>query len=239
MVCTVGRPLQAQDIQDKLKYLISEATPIEPTLAIRLGEVDRWVKDVKPGALTNKKFVLAFLLQLVSDSEVWLTVKSLPSEASQQAAFELMTPAERYWYGYLFPKWLSETDRKFYIWKKKLMAGKFNPGDERILRSIAAQIRQRADTSLIQRYIADFSMATDSIVSNRQQQPLCIQVTTMNDEFSEQKYQQWQQTLQTWGIDRGLFLSYDGRDTNFINQLVNIALYNSDNLPAGRYLKFP
>ena len=26
---------------------------------------------------------------------------------------------------------------------------------------------------------------------------------------------------------------------NFLNQLVNIALYNSDNLPAGRYLKFP
>ncbi|MGL5062134.1 MAG: hypothetical protein ACRC62_19340 [Microcoleus sp.] len=229
----------AQDIQDKLKSLISEATQIEPSLAIRLGEVDRWVKDVKPGALTNKKFVMAFLLQLIGDSEVWLAVKSLPSEADQQAAFALMSPAERYWYGYLFPKWLSETDRKFYIWKKKLMAGQFNPADERILRSITAQIQQRGDTSFIQRYIADFSMATDSIVSNHQQQPLCIQVTTLTDEFSEQKYQKWQQTLQNWGIDRGLFLSYNGTDTNFINQLVNIALYNSDNLPAGRYLKFP
>ena len=229
----------AQDIQDKLKSLISEATQIEPTLAIRLGEVDRWVKDVKPGALTHKKFVMAFLLQLVSDSEVWLAIKSLPSDAAQHAAFELMNPAERYWYGYLFPKWLSETDRKFYIWKKKLMAGEFNPADERILRSITAQIQQRADTSFIQRYIADFSMATDSIVSNHQQQPLCIQFTTLRDDFSEQKYQKWQQTLQNWGIDRGLFLSYNGSDTNFINQLVNIALYNSDNLPAGRYLKFP
>jgi hypothetical protein len=239
LVCTVGRPLQAQDIQDKLKSLISEATQIEPSLAIRLGEVERWVKDVKPGALTHKKFVMAFLLQLVSDSEVWLAVKSLPSDAAQQAAFELMTPAERYWYGYLFPKWLSETDRKFYIWKKKLMSGQFYPADELILRTIAARIQQREDTSFIQRYIADFSMGTDSIVSNRQQQPLCIQLTTLNDEFSEQKYQDWQQTLQNWGIDRGLFLSYDRRDRNFLNQLVNIALYNSDNLPAGRYLKFP
>ena len=231
--------MQAQEIKDKLKSLIREADSIYPSLALRLGEVDRWVKDVKPGTLTAKKFVMAFLLQLVSDSEVWLAVKSLPSEAAQQAAFELMTPAERYWYSYLFPKWLSETDLKFYIWKKKLMAGKFNPADDRILQSIAARIQQRGDTSFIQRYIADLSMATDSIVSNRQQQPLCIQVTTVSDEFSQQKYENWQKTLQDWGIDRGLFLSYDINDENFLNQLANIALYNSDNLPAGRYLKFP
>ncbi len=231
--------MQAQEIKDKLKSLIREADSIDPSLALRLGEVDRWVKDVKPGTLTAKKFVMAFLLQLVSDSEVWLAVKSLPSEAAQQAAFELMTPAERYWYRYLFPKWLSETDRKFYIWKKKLMAGKFNPADDRILQSIATHIQQRTDTSFIQRYIADLSMATDSIVSNRQEQPLCIQVTTVSDEFSQQKYENWQKTLQDWGIDRGLFLSYDINDENFLNQLANIALYNSDNLPAGRYLKFP
>ena len=124
--------MQAQEIKDQLNSLISEAYPVDPSLAIRLDEIYRWVKDVKPGALTNKKFVMAFLLQLVSDSEVWLAVKSLPSDAAQQAAFELMTPAERYWYSYLFPKWLSETDRKFHIWKKKLMAGDFYPADDRL-----------------------------------------------------------------------------------------------------------
>lgn len=140
--------MQAQEIKVQLNSLISEAYPVDPSLAIRLTEIYRWVKDVKPGALTNKKFVMAFLLQLVSDSEVWLAIKSLPSDAEQQAAFELMTPAERYWYSYLFPKWLSQTDLKFHIWKKKLMAGDFYPADDRILRSIATHIQQREDTSL-------------------------------------------------------------------------------------------
>lgn len=230
--------MQAQEIKDKLNSLISAADPIDPSLARRLDEINRWVKDVKPGSLTAKKFVMAFLLQLIRDSQVWLAVQSLPSEREQQAAFELMTPGERYWYSYLFPKWLSENDRKFYIWKQKLKAGKFEPGDDLVIRAIAARIVDRQGTVLY-RYVADLSMATDSIVSNRQQQPLCIQVTTLSDEFSEQKYQNWQQTLQDWGIDRGLFLSYDKNDANFLNQLVNIALYNSDNLPAGRYLKFP
>ena len=230
--------MQAQEIKDKLNSLISEAAIIEPSLARRLDEINRWVKDVKPGSLTAKKFVLAFLLQLMRDSQVWLAIQSLPSERERQAAFELMTPGERYWYGYLFPKWLSQNDRKFYIWKQKLKTGQFDPADDIVIRAIAARIVERQG-SVLYRYVADLSMATDSIVSNRQQQPLCIQVTTLSDEFSEQKYQKWQQTLQGWGIDRGLFLSYDTKDANFLNQLVNIALYNSDNLPAGRYLKFP
>lgn len=230
--------MQAQEIKEQLKSLIGEAYPIDPSLARRLDEIYRWVKDVKPGSLTAKKFVMAFLLQLVSDSEVWLAIKSLPSDAEQQAAFELMNSAERYWYSYLFPKWLSETDRKLYIWKKKLMAGDFYPADEQILQSLIAQIQQREDASFIQRYIADLSMATDSIVSSSQHQPLCIQITSISDEFSQQKYENWQKTLQEWGIDRGLFLSYDPSIESSVDRLVNMALYNSDHLQAGRYLKF-
>lgn len=230
--------MQAQEIKDKLNSLITEADPIDPSLARRLDEINRWLKDVKPGSLTAKKFVMAFLLQLIQDSQVWLAVQSLPSGIEQKAAFELMTPGERYWYSYLFPKWLRENDRKFYIWKQKLKAGKFDPADDLVIRAIAARIVERQGT-ILYRYVADLSMATDSIISNRQHQPLCIQVTTLSNEFSQQKYHDWQQTLQDWGIDRGLFLSYDKSDENFLNQLVNIALYNSDNLPAGRYLKFP
>lgn len=230
--------MQAQEIKEQLKSLISEAYPIDPSLARRLDEIYRWVKDVKPGSLTAKKFVMAFLLQLVGDSEVWLAVKSLPSEAEQKAAFELMNSAERYWYSYLFPKWLSETDRKLYIWKKKLMAGDFYPADEQILQSLITQIQQREDASFIQRYIADLSMATDSIVSSREHQPLCIQITSISDEFSEKKYENWQKTLQEWGIDRGLFLSYNPSIETSVDRLVNMALYNSDHLQAGRYLKF-
>ncbi|MCC3431771.1 MAG: hypothetical protein JGK08_17600, partial [Microcoleus sp. PH2017_04_SCI_O_A] len=52
--------MQAQEIKDKLNSLISEADLIDPSLARRLDEINRWVKDVKPGSLTAKKFVLAF-----------------------------------------------------------------------------------------------------------------------------------------------------------------------------------
>jgi len=52
--------LQAQEIKDKLNSLISAADPIDPSLARRLDEINRWVKDVKPGSLTAKKFVMAF-----------------------------------------------------------------------------------------------------------------------------------------------------------------------------------
>jgi hypothetical protein len=81
-------------------------------------------------------------------------------------------------------------------------------------------------------------MATDLIVSNHNQQPLCIQVTSVSKELHQQKCQAWENTLRSWEIKRGLFLSYNPQDTNFVNQLVNIALYNSDYLAGGKYLNF-
>ncbi|MCC5626426.1 hypothetical protein LC574_36410, partial [Nostoc sp. CHAB 5715] len=146
------------------------------------------------------------------------------------------TPIERYWYGYLFPRWFNASDSKFYIWKQKLMAGEFNQVDDDIIKSIAQDIVQR-EGSFWQRYIADLSMATDLIVS-RNNQPLCIQITSVCEELNHQKYEAWQNTLRSWEIERGLFLSYNPKDANFVNQLVNVALYNSDYLSGGKYLKF-
>ncbi|MCC5652310.1 hypothetical protein LC609_21280 [Nostoc sp. XA013] len=228
--------MQAKDIKDKLKSLTLQASSIDPNLARRLDEINRWVKNIKPGSLTAKPFVLAFLLEVITDSTIWLIVKSLPSE-EQKAKFEQMTPIERYWYGYLFPRWINASDSKFYIWKQKLMAGEFNQVDDDIIKSIAQDVVSR-EGSFWQRYIADLSMATDLIVSSRNNQPLCIQVTSVSEELNHQKYQAWQNTLRSWEIERGLFLSYNPKDTNFVNQLVNVALYNSDYLSGGKYLKF-
>ncbi len=228
--------MQAKDIKDKLKSLTLQASSIDPNLARRLAEINRWVKNIKPGSLTAKPFVLAFLLEVITDSTIWLIVKSLPSE-EQKAKFEQMTPIERYWYGYLFPRWINASDSKFYIWKQKLMAGEFNQVDDDIIKSIAQDVVSR-EGSFWQRYIADLSMATDLIVSSRNNQPLCIQVTSVSEELNHQKYQAWQNTLRSWEIERGLFLSYNPKDTNFVNQLVNVALYNSDYLSGGKYLKF-
>jgi hypothetical protein len=229
--------LQAKEIKDQLKHLIEQASSIDPNLAKKLREINRWVKNIKPGSLTAKPFVLAFLLEVITDSTIWLIIQSSPSVEAQNAKFEQMTPNERYWYGYLFPRWINATDAKFYIWKQKLMAGEFNQLDDDIIKAIAHNIVQR-EGSVWHRYIADLSMATDLIISSHQQKPLCIQVTSVSEEFNHQKYHYWQNTLHSWEIERGLFLSYNPKDVNFIKQLVNIALYNSDYLSGGKYLKF-
>jgi len=229
--------LQAKEIKDQLKSLIEQSSSVDPNLARKLDEINRWVKDIKLGSLTAKPFVLAFLLEVITDSTIWLIIKSLPSQAEQKAKFAQMTPNERYWYSYLFPRWINATDSKFYIWKQKLMSGEFNQVDDDIIKSIAQDIVSR-EGSFWQRYIADLSMATDLIVSSRNNQPLCIQVTSVSGELNNQKYQDWKNTLNLWNIERGLFVSYNPKDTNFINQLVNVALYNSDYLADGKYLKF-
>ena len=230
--------MQGKEIKDRLKSLIAEASSVDSTLAKRLGEINRWIKDVKPGSLVAKKFVTAFLLQVIRDSTIWLAIQSLPSPEAQQFAFEQMTPAEKYWYSDLFPKWLNQNDSKFEIWKQKLMAGDFNQPDAGMIQSTAENIMRRGST-VWQCYIADLSMATDLIVSHRQSNPLCLQITRVSDQFSQEKYDNWKHTLQNWGIQRGLFLSYNPATPDFLNQLVNLALYNSDHLKVGSYLKFP
>jgi hypothetical protein len=90
----------------------------------------------------------------------------------------------------------------------------------------------------VQRYIADLSMATDIIISSREEQPLCLQLTTISAKFSQKKSEDWENTLRFWEIEKGLFLSFNPRETNFVNLVVNIALYNSNNLRRGVYLKF-
>ncbi|MEQ9621620.1 MAG: hypothetical protein RLO37_06670 [Coleofasciculus chthonoplastes F1-TOW-03] len=217
---------------------MKKASSIEPCLAKRLDEINRWVKDIKPGSLTAKKFVMAFLLEVIRDADVWLKIKSLTSPELQDSAFEQMTPTERYWYRYLFPLWLNSNDPKFYIWKQKLMSCEFSQTDDDILNSIAQTIESRGGT-VWRRYIADFSMATDLIVSYRQRKPLCLQVTSVSHDYSQKKYESWQNTLQMWVIDRGLFLSYNPGKPDFLEQLVTITLHNSDFLPLGRYLQFP
>lgn len=229
--------MQAIEVKDTLKSLIEKASTIDPCLAKRLEEINRWVKDVKPGSLTAKKFVLFFLQQIIRDALVWLDIQAVASPEEQQQYYERMTPTERYWYSYLFPKWLNETDPKFYIWKQKLMAGEFNEPDTEVLKSIATDIVNHQGT-FWHCYIADFSMATDIIVSSRHQLPLCIQLTSLSDEFCQEKSELWKNTLQRWGIDRGLFLSYNPKSTDCVNRIVNLSLYNSDHLKTDIYLKF-
>ena len=228
--------MHPQQIKEKLKSLIEEASTIDPSLAIKLNQINNWIKDVKPGTLMSKRFVLLFLQQFIRDTEIRLDIKRLTSEAERQDVYELMTPPERYWYGELFPRWLSENDPKFHIWRKKLMSGEFNQEDEKLINLIANVIKLNGGQAL-QRYIVDLSMASDIIVSSIQEQPLCIQLTSQSQEFTQAKSDDWENTLISWGIARGLFLSFNPGESDFINQIVNLALDKSNNLNNGIYQK--
>ncbi|MEA5620768.1 hypothetical protein VB711_23440 [Cronbergia sp. UHCC 0137] len=228
--------MHPQQIKEKLKSLIEESSTIDRSLAIKLNQINNWIKDAKPGTLMSKRFVILFLQQFIRDAELRLDIKRLTSEKERQDFYESMTPPERYWYGELFPKWLSDNDPKFYIWRKKLRSGEFNQEDEKLINLIANVINLNGGHAL-QRYILDLSMASDIMVSSIQEQPLCIQLTSQSQEFTQTKSDAWENTLISWGIERGLFLSFNPGKSNFINQIVSLALDNSDNLKSGIYKK--
>jgi len=54
----------------------------------------------------------------------------------------------------------------------------------------------------------DLSMTTDIIVSGSQNQPLCVQITSLAEEFLLDKVTDWKDRLIFWEIERGLLLSY-------------------------------
>lgn len=228
--------MHARDIEPKLKELIKRASFLEPALAIRLEEVRRWIRDVSPGLLIQKKLLLSFLLELILDADFWLKLKSLTSE-QKELLFRQMSVSDRYWYEVLFLKWFHERDRKFRIWKQKLKSGEFTQSDGTIIGELTRHIHHREGT-VIHRYVADLSMATDAIVCSLTGQPLCVQITTMPEVHSHTKYQEWEKTLREWEIKRGIFVSYNPGKTEFIIELVNLILYNSQHLPEEHYLKF-
>lgn len=228
--------MQSLKVKEILNSLIEKASTVDPNLAIRLNQINLWIKDVKPGTLMSKKFVMLFLQQFIRDADAWLKLKSLSSEEEQQLALDALPPTLKYWYGYLFPKWLSKDDSKFFIWRRKLMAGDFSQEDGKLIDSIAGIIEQGGGT-VVKRYIVDLSMATDIIVSSSQNKPLCVQITSISEEFLQDKFNNWENTLLFWEIERGLLLSYNPAANDFINQVVNTSLDNSDNLNMGIYRK--
>jgi hypothetical protein len=72
--------LQASEIEPRLKQLSCLASSTEPGFAQRLDEVRRWIKDIRPGSLTQKSVLMGFLLELIKDGEFWLKLQSLINE---------------------------------------------------------------------------------------------------------------------------------------------------------------
>ncbi|HEY9836438.1 MAG TPA: hypothetical protein V6D27_06035, partial [Vampirovibrionales bacterium] len=76
------------------------ASSVDPGLEYRLEEIWRWIKDMRPGLLMQKKFLMGFLLEVIKDAEFWLALKVLTDE-ERESFLNQLTPPVRYWYEFL------------------------------------------------------------------------------------------------------------------------------------------
>jgi hypothetical protein len=223
--------IQAKDIEQTLRHLIADAMQMSPLLANRLNEIWRWIKNKKLGQLMSKPHVMYFLDELFKDSRFWLDLNTLEPTVRQTYEKE-MTPPERYWYTELFPRWFKERDPKLSIWQRKLMAGEFTQKDKELIDDLCDRVDKQQGSSW-DAYILDLSMATDLIVSAVKEKPLCIQLTTLSSQLSEEKKEQWELTLRYWSIQRGLFVNFNPMKDRAV--LESRLRQESDHLPDSGY----
>jgi hypothetical protein len=223
-------PNSSEDVKSRFQTLIEDATSTAPVLTKRLHEIWRWIKDKKPGQLMSKRHVLDFLYELDRDVRVWLAIQALEPD-TRQALLMTMSPAEKYWYTELFPRWINEPDPKIFEWKKKLMDGQ-DFDDEELINDLRNRIDNERGSSWAC-YILDLSMATDLIVSGELEQPLCVQLTTLRPQLCLEKKGKWEITLGYWKIQWGLFVSFNPMKERAT--LVSRVLQESDRLPASGY----
>jgi len=191
---------------------------------------DEFIQKYKKGEIQKRSLLRAFLVELENHAQVYLEIQK------NEISFEDLTAVEQYWYGTLFPRWLQQDDPKFETWKQKIKQEDIPP-DEEIIRAIAKDIYKNKKGNFLHSYIADLAMATDLIVSSYyKQKSLCIQLTTLNEQYQENKYNEWQKTLKYWHIFRGLFLSYNPSKMEYLpTRLANIALFQSNYCPDHEY----
>jgi hypothetical protein len=225
--------MSASQIKVQLDELIAQAELVEPDLANRIREFKRWIVKKKDGLLDSKPYVLDLLQEIIQDSRFWLIIKPLSSierlELYQENNISL---AKQYWFDVLFPTWLHERDPQSPIWKQKIMAGEFRNTDGATITQMERAIMAQQG-SVVRRYILDLSMATDLLIAGNQQ-PLCVQLTSLAGQWLPEKVEKWQKILMDWRILRGLMLSYAMVNTDY-RSLAEVALQHSDSLAPGSY----
>lgn len=221
------------DIKADLARLIQESQGTYPKLALRLREMSSWIVKKKPGLLVSKKHVMLLLQELIQDATFWLDLQLMSNEDKEDLISSL-TPIERYWYEYLFPLWINEKDPKKETWKQELMAGQFQGNDASFVNKIC-QVIEDLGGDTFHCYIADLSMATDFFASGITNLPLAVQITTIQDRLSQDKQQNWLNTLQHWQIDRGLFASYNPTMPQVESIIGQETFHFSDQLPKNCY----
>lgn len=228
--------MSAAYIRVSLEALIIQAQTIEPCLHKRLINLRSWIKKKTDKELNQKSSVIGLMLEVISDSIFWLELKPLTVAQKQQVYTNLnISPAEQYWFDVLFPLWFNEPDPKLDSWKRELMKGNFSRDDERVILSITNEI-ELLGGSCLWRHIADLSMATDLLAMGMTANPLCVQITTLALQYLSQKKSKWENTLRHWGIQRGLFISYNPMPLDTAaNRIAVVVLQHGDSLPLGCY----
>lgn len=222
-----------KDLYSILQALQEEAREIDPYLANKIQKILNWIKDYKIGILKSKRYVYHFLRQFIQDSEIHILLNSISNEEERISFLEHLTYVERYWYEEMFPNWLKKEDTKFRIWKQKLKEG-LEESDNKYLQNFHKSINSKPDSDSLYRYIADFSMATDIIVSYSKQKA-CVQLTTSQFKYCGKKIQNWEETLRYWDINKGIFVSFDPNQE--LQRVVNQILWKANHLKEPEYSK--
>jgi hypothetical protein len=223
------------EIKAEFTKLIEESSSVSPKLSQRLSEMNRWIADKKPGLLMSKPYVMQLLRELIADAAFLLAIESLPLE-DREPLFADLSQTEKYWYKILFPAWINEQDPKKDAWKKKLMAGEFNKSDERLIDKVCQEIKNLGGDT-VNPYIADLSMATDLIASGIERLPLCVQLTSVQDSYSQTKQVNWLSTLEYWKIKRGLFIDFNPRLSQVEFKIAQKVFQDSDRIKENCYPK--
>ncbi len=222
--------IPAGQIKLELESVIATATRLEPQLAMRLRWFSRWINDKKTGLLTKKPLVIDILNELILDAKIWLLIK----DPKQRREFlQEATPTEQYWYEILYPAWFGQKDPKMTTWTKKLMSEQFPKSDQALVDQSIEEIHSQDGTSFFN-YILDLAMATDLLLSGSQNKALSLQLTTNAPSLLARKQTDWEKTLISWGIVRGVLLSYDPRHP--MSKSVSSLLLQSNSLSEGCYI---
>ncbi len=232
----ISQRQSATEIRLQLRALIAQANTVKPSLAVRLSNLLRWIKNKTDKEINQKISVVDFLSEIILDANSWLVLQTLTPEEKKQLYIDIkMSPAEQYWFDVLFPLWFDEPDPKLDIWKKELMAGNFSGDDMQIIRAISLEIK-KLGCSCLWKYPLDLSMATDLLVMGLTNTALLVQITTLAQKYLPKKKNAWEDTLKHWKIKRGLLISYNPMPTNNVAQRISgTILRHMDSLPPDCY----
>ena len=199
--------ISPKQVGPALQVFIGEAERLEPALALRLKEIDKWIKDKPPGLLTRKKVLLNFLSEILVDADFWLGYCQMSAD-EQEMVQRSLSASQQLWYFSLFPRWLHEPDPKLPKWKQEILKDSCKRDDEGQVVKLASFV-EHCGGQAYRNMILDFSMATDLVVSGPEDQALCVQLTISAPQNTQEKASRWKETLNYWKIKRALFMSYN------------------------------